>query len=355
MPKKTKKNKTSADRKQYQREYYEKNKQKRKEKNLANRESRLKKMSEYNKQYHENNRASRLEAMKQFDNKNRESRIVQREQKRARIESTRVSFTNFESHHHIEMSPGDGVDRHFEGHQNCPEANTTLNHITTGRNHFTDDPKNPKGREKLKQKIRGQEIYPDKQKELAEKFLLSQGRGCEWASDNGKKMFVDGKSRDALILGCACCGFRSKDSKNEYVKEPLSELSMLKLNEEEKEEHVERIKNLNFYLPSDNAGTLKLFNLWKVWSIWPQKSQMNAVAVMMILSMKLTTTSCTLSLWRSQCRTTMLTMAANEYTIHIMLGCVQCVKKISRKETFLPCQSKLELIMDPITELDLNH
>ena len=264
---KTKKSKTPADRKQYQREYYERTKRNQKKKERA-------------RQNYLANRESKVERARQNYLANRESRLVcinayneaTREQKRKRIESTRVSFTNFESHHCIEMDPGDGVDRHFEGHQNCPEANTILNHITTYRNHFTGNPENPKEYDKLKEQIRAQYIAPAKQKELAEKFLLSQGRGCEWAGEGGMKMFVDGKSRDAPILGCACCGFRCKDSKNEYVKEPLSELSMLKLNDEEKEEHVERIKKMNFYLPSDNAGTLKLFKLWKVWSIWPQVS-----------------------------------------------------------------------------------
>ena len=198
---------------------------------------------------------------------------AKREHKRARTESTRVSFTNTESHHCIGMNPGNGVDRHFEGHQDCPEANTILNHITTYRNHFTVNPDNPKEYNELRDQIRAQYITPQKQKELAEKFLLSQGRGCEWAGDNGgKKMFANGKSRDAPIFGCACCGFRSKDYKDEYTKEPLSELSMLKLNEEEKEEHLHRMKHFNVDLPSDNTGTLEMFNLWKIWSIWPQSS-----------------------------------------------------------------------------------
>jgi hypothetical protein len=112
------------------------------------------------------------------------------------------------------MEPGEGVDRHFYRHQDCPEANTILNHITTYRNHFTENPENPHEREILKKKIRAQYISPEKQRDAAQRFLFSQGRGCEWAEESlGKKMFVDGQSRDKnLILGCACCGYRSLDN-----------------------------------------------------------------------------------------------------------------------------------------------
>jgi hypothetical protein len=252
-----------------------------------NREAKL----ESRRQYHKKNRETELEIMKecykqnkqsilknrkQYHKRNRESRkvdaAVRREEKRARIQGTRVNFINTDSHHHIAMNPGEGVDRHFERHQDCPEANTILNHITTYRNHYTGNPDDPKDYLTLRDQIRSQYIMPEKQREVASKFLLSQGRGCIWAGKGGKTMFLDGKSRDALILGCACCGYRIKDSDSSYKTVPLSQLGMLKLNEDETKDHLQRIRDFNVDLPSNNAGHLKRYNLWKAWSIWPQKS-----------------------------------------------------------------------------------
>ena len=47
---------------------------------------------------------------------------------------------------------------------------------------------------------------------MAERFLASQGRGCEWSSLEEKKSFVEGKSRDAPIYTCACFGNRALDA-----------------------------------------------------------------------------------------------------------------------------------------------
>ena len=258
----------------------------RKERYQDNQEAELKMMKQHyqdnreallesRKERYQDNREAELESRKEYHKRNRESRkenlAARREEKRARIQGTRVNFINTNSHHHIAMSPGEGVDRHFERHQDCPEANTVLNHITTYRNHYTGNPEDPQEYMELRDQIRAQFITPEKQKEVAEKFLLSQGRGCSWAGEGGKKMFVEGKSRDAPILGCACCGYRVKDCNNSYTKVPLSELQILRLNEVETEEHLQRIKDYNVDLPSNNAGQLKTYNLWKAWSIWPQK------------------------------------------------------------------------------------
>ena len=95
-------------------------------------------------------------------------------------ESSRVNFSNLteEVLSAVAMEPGDGVKLHFKNNIDCPEANTCLNHLATHRNHFIDDPTTVQGCERLKQKIRGQYISPEKQKEVAEWFLASQGRGC---------------------------------------------------------------------------------------------------------------------------------------------------------------------------------
>jgi hypothetical protein len=74
-------------------------------------------------------------------------------------------------------------------------------------NHFTENPENPHERKILKKKIRARFISSEKQRYAAQRFLFSQGRGCEWAEESlGKRMFVAGQSRDNLILGCACHG-----------------------------------------------------------------------------------------------------------------------------------------------------
>jgi hypothetical protein len=220
------------------RKYNDAHREKFKQDHEANRDSRLDEMKQYNdahreefKQYHKANRESRLDAMKNNHKANRDVRLdamknyhdahreeikhakkICQERKKMIVESTRVNFTNTDSSHRIEMEPGEGVDRHFHRHQDCPEANTVLNHITTYKNHFTGNPENPDECKILIDQIRGQYISPEKQRDVAQKFLLSQGRGCEWAEESlDKRMFVDGQSRDNLILGCACCGYRSLD------------------------------------------------------------------------------------------------------------------------------------------------
>jgi len=144
--------------------------------------------------------------------KNREGKTRRRTE--AAAEQSRVNFTNLteEVQPAIAMEPGEGVQLHFKNHINCPEANTCLNHLSTYKNHFIDDPNTDKGHEQLKKKIRDQYISPEKQKEVAERFLASQGRGCEWTSLEKKNHFVEGKSRDAPIYICACCGYRALDA-----------------------------------------------------------------------------------------------------------------------------------------------
>eukprot|EP00956_Cyclotella_meneghiniana_P021039 scaffold37819_cov67-Cyclotella_meneghiniana.AAC.2 len=102
----------------------------------ANRESRLNAM----KQYHEANRDSRLNAMKQYNHahseENKEAKKASLNRKKKIIESTRVNFSSIRYSSKVAMEPGEGVDLHFSRHQDCPEANTVLNHLTTYKNHF---------------------------------------------------------------------------------------------------------------------------------------------------------------------------------------------------------------------------
>jgi hypothetical protein len=145
----------------------------------ANRDSRLDAMKNYYEAnrdvrldaYHEANRDVRLDAMKNYDDAHREeikhAKKICQERKKNIVESTRVNFTNTDSSHRIEMEPGEGVDRHFNRHQDCPEANTFLNHITTYKNHFTGNPDNPHEYNLLIKQIRGQFISAKKQRDVA--------------------------------------------------------------------------------------------------------------------------------------------------------------------------------------------
>jgi hypothetical protein len=224
------------------------------------------------KRYYEANRKSILESKNQYDEANKNSRNHRQETKKNIIESTRVNFSNIKYNHVVAMEPGEGVDLHLSRHQDCPEANTVLNHLTTYRNHFLGDPENPEDYNRLREEIKAQYVSPQKQRDVAEKYLLSQGRGCAWATNIGKKEFVEGRSIDALILGCACCGSRSIDVEDSYTRQPLSKLQCLKLDEDEAEKHLDRIERYNLELPIDDTGLTKTFNLWKAWSIWPQKN-----------------------------------------------------------------------------------
>ena len=113
--------------------------------------------------------------------KKREYSAKRRAASKLSDEASRVNFSNLteEVLSAVAMEPGDGVKLHFKNHIDCPEANACLNHLSTHRNHFIDDPTTVQGRERLKQKIRGQYISPEKQKEVAKRFLAPQGRGCK--------------------------------------------------------------------------------------------------------------------------------------------------------------------------------
>ena len=241
------------------------------------------------KQHYAKNRDVILDGKKQHYAKNRDvvlegkkrHNAAKSKKKRQREDATRVDFTNTDSTHTIAMEPSDNtVNRHFLRHQDCPEANTILNHITTYRNHFTEDPSDPVERERLKEKIRAQVITPEKQKELAERFLAAQGRGCEWS--DGKKEFVERrKSRDAPLFSCACCGYRDMDMlddspKRTYKSMYLEDLDALKVDGDDLEEHLKRLyaedpsERMTMRLPSNGDGDLRTYELWRAWSIWPQ-------------------------------------------------------------------------------------
>ena len=196
-------------------------------------------------------RAAMSDDMKEATNKQkRERRAARSAASKLSDEASRVNFSNLteEVLSAVAMEPGDGVKLHFKNHIDCPEANACLNHLSTHRNHFIDDPTTVQGRERLKQKIRGQYISPEKQKEVAERFLASQGRGCEWSSLEKKNNFVESKSRDAPIYTCACCGNCALDAFDDvqltFETVSIAELKLLKLSPEEKNTHVTRMQEM---------------------------------------------------------------------------------------------------------------
>ena len=148
------KDKVNHDKKKYKEKHKEEVKQDKKK----YREKHKGKIKQDNKEYYENNSEKRLPAM-------RELMAEKREEERRGNESTRVNFTNTDSRHVIAMEPGGrNVQRHFKRHQDCPEANTFLNHITTYRNHFTGNPSDPNQHEELREQIRSQLSQPKSKK-----------------------------------------------------------------------------------------------------------------------------------------------------------------------------------------------
>ena len=114
-----------------------------------------------------------------------------------------------------------------------------------------------------------QRMTPEKQHELGAKFLEAQGRGVSW----GKEKFND-KSIDAPLCTCACCGSRDFDcDERQYQYVDLNELDILKLDNEKRGEHVDRMEQDDgdpLYLPVDKDGNTEEFKTSKAYSIWPQ-------------------------------------------------------------------------------------
>ena len=79
----------------------------------------------------------------EYNRGQREAKQTSRDATEKRHLPTRANFNNTEENHVFAMEPGEGVDRHFKNHQDCPEANTFLNHLTSYRHHFLGDPEDP--------------------------------------------------------------------------------------------------------------------------------------------------------------------------------------------------------------------
>ena len=139
--------------------------------------------------------------------------------------------------------------------------------------------------------VRLRSQYPTNEliKNKCQQFYQCQGRG--W-----NKQYVHGKSNDALLETCACCGYRTfqytKDDK--FTTFTLDQLDILRLNDTQvnatprafvlpstsflrllyqKQTHLQRMSSdkYNQFLPSDETGRKKKFvQIWKLHSIYPQ-------------------------------------------------------------------------------------
>ena len=220
-----------------------------------------------------------LEAAKEI---NRARMSAERENQHSQEVESRANFSNTSSQSVFAMDPDpqNKEVRHFKRHQDDPEANTILNHITTYRNHFVEDPSDPIQHEVLKKKIQDQYITPEHQRQAAERFLHAQGRGCRWSSDQAAREFVGGGvSRDAPLYACACCGYRAINTpgsnQTTFIEVGLEDLEILKLSQEDEEIHMQKINGEDSgytqTLPTNNDGDRAEFQIWKAYSIWPQR------------------------------------------------------------------------------------
>ena len=148
----------------------------------------------------------------------------------------------------------------------------------------------------IREKIRGQNVTPDIQAELASRFLKSQGRGSQeggYLADNFRDAADDGRSpsgvsRDAPLCSCSVCGLRGfdtaiNDEPRSFTYMNLNELAILELTDEQEHVHRQRIeKHSNVELPvmemdlsSEGNSEMqhKPFDLWKAWSVFPQTKQ----------------------------------------------------------------------------------
>ena len=125
---------------------------------------------------------------------------------------------------------------------------------------------------RIEQIINTQCLTPEIQKCLGQKFLASQGRSVSW----GKKEFGSGtmKSVDAPLYTCAACGFRRMDvDDGVYHNVSISELDCLKLSDEQRQVHVERMMADPLWLPMNKQGHVKKFESWRAFSVWPAKKE----------------------------------------------------------------------------------
>ena len=118
-----------------------------------------------------------------------------------------------------------------------------------------------------------QRMTPEKQHELGATFLEAQGRGVSW----GKEKFND-KSIDAPLCTCASCGSRDFDcDERQYQYVDLNELDILKLDNEQWGEHVDRMEQDDgdpLCLPVDKDGNTAVFQTHKAYSVWPQDDKL---------------------------------------------------------------------------------
>ena len=122
---------------------------------------------------------------------------------------------------------------------------------------------------RFEQIIECQRLTPQREHDLGQRFLQAQGRGVSW----GKKEF-DGRSVDAALVACACCGYRNFDEDEIYQYHDLgTDLDFLKMNDADCASHYDCIQldeGNPLILPVNKAGKTKAFETWRIRSVWPQ-------------------------------------------------------------------------------------
>ncbi len=127
------------------------------------------------------------------------------------------------------------------------------------------------GIDKMKSLIQSQYVDKEKKRDACIKFLCAQGRGYKWREE--AHVYAKGKSVDAELAACACCGFRDFNLPNlsrTFQYHHVENLPILTMTPEETKQHLNHLCYGNVELPIDDDGHWRMFNLWLAKSVWPQ-------------------------------------------------------------------------------------
>ena len=210
------------------------------------------------REYHEQERESNQARMRNA-REDREYREQERESNQARMRRNAVHANegiNFETSITDEWKCG------FHSFEQDPEEAVMLWHLNSGSLRFSDvngDLNDAAVRERLANEIHDEILTVEEQDNLVGDFLLRQGRGGYNAAYR----------QECSIKSCGACGKHEAERNGlEYVESHLSQLGILKLNEEQRERFQQECSALPLMLPIDDLGELKEFHVWKLRSIY---------------------------------------------------------------------------------------
>jgi len=250
---------------QRHRDYHEQHKEEDNQRHRDYHEQHQEKINQRHRDYHEQHKEEDNQRRRDYHEKHQEEDLGRR------------------AHFGILAGSTPGIDSfNFKKFEDCPEASAMLLHYNNGTHQWramgdltspsTTQEEKEAAIQKLKERIKGQFVSPTRQKELGEEFLAAQGRGCLWGL---KDEFVPGKSIDAPIYACACCGFRAPDVLDigtvSYSYKPVEDLKeVLLLRDNDLHDHLYRMSDDTYTmtLPIDEEGNTDVFPVWKAWSIW---------------------------------------------------------------------------------------